>query len=120
MELEFTMDQSEKDRAIRQAIHERILKRSASDIDFRRLLIDNPKSALARELGIDIPDDVHVTVLPESENHVFIVIPPLVTEPGRKDMANLDPSSPESGESDELITGIDRLALRGPQAYFPH
>jgi hypothetical protein len=114
------MDQREKDLAIRQAIHERLLKRASSDLDFRRLLIDNPKSALARELGMDIPDHVHVTVLPESEDHLFIVIPPLSGEAGSTGVAKLAKSgSAYAGPAyaGPARTGIDRLAQGGSQGY---
>lgn len=68
---------SEADRnvLIRRSINERVLRRSAMDEDFRRLVTDNPKSAIARELGIDIPDGVHVTVVRETADQVFVVLP---------------------------------------------
>jgi hypothetical protein len=71
------MSEQDRDQAVLAAVHARLLKRAATDPEFRRLLLDNPKSALARELGIDVPDHVHVTVLPETRDHLFIVIPPL-------------------------------------------
>jgi len=113
--METVMEQNERDQAIRQAIHERLLGRAVTDLEFRRLLIDNPKSALARELGIDIPDDVHVTVLPESENHLFIIIPPLSSEAtvtGVERMASVSPAY-HGGNTRMTMTGIDRLAGPG-------
>jgi hypothetical protein len=83
----------DRDEALRLSIRDRVLRRASTDEDFRRLLLDNPKSAIARELGIDVPDGVHVTVLPEGPNHVFVVLPPLST----------DPQFP-------IVTGVERLA----------
>lgn len=106
------MDQREKDEAIRRAVHDRLLSRAANDPEFRRLLIDNPKSAIARELGIDVPDHIHVTILPESENHLFIVIPPSVGDPNATGLASLAGHTlayggrPVSGTG----TGVARLA----------
>jgi hypothetical protein len=111
------MDQAERDRAIRQAIRERLLRRSISDLDFRRMLIDHPKSALARELGIDIPDDMHVTVLPESENQMFIVIPPLSDESGTTGVEKLSSAGPAYGTA--VTTGIERLAGTSGSTYGP-
>jgi len=91
---------SERDQAIRQAVQERLLRRAATDGEFRRLLIDNPKSALARELGIDVPDHLRVTVLPEADDHLLIVIPPL------------------SRSTEQILsTGLERLASHGVSAY---
>jgi hypothetical protein len=69
------------------------------------------------------PDNVHVTVLPESEDHLFIVIPPLSSEAastGVARMADLSPAyggpdGPAYGGSNPMsATGIDRLADLSP------
>lgn len=83
----------DRDEALRLSIRDRVLRRAGTDEDFRKLLIDNPKSAIARELGIDVPDGVHVTVLPETPNHVFVVLPS-------------GPTNPEH----PVVTGVERLA----------
>ena len=89
---------SELDRyeALRLSIRDRVLRRAGEDEDFRRLLMDNPKSAIARELGIDVPEGLHVTVLPESPNHVFVVLP-----------------SGAVGSQQPPLTGLERLAADG-------
>ena len=81
---------------------EQLLRRAGEDEEFRRLLIDNPKSAIARELGIDVPEDVHITVLPETPNHAFVVLPS-------------GPAHPQQ----QIVTGIERLAagLNAGSAY---
>jgi hypothetical protein len=63
------------------------------DEDFRRLLTDNSKSEIARELGIDIPYGVHVTVLRETVDQLFVVLP---WNPG--------------GSEESILSGIERLA----------
>lgn len=85
----------------RNPIEGRLTERASLDVDFRRALIDNPKSALARELGIDIPDDIHVTVLEESPNQHFIVLPPRST----------------SAVDSATATGLLRLLENQPVAY---
>lgn len=95
------MSDTDRIEALRLSIRDRVLRRAADDEDFRRLLIDNPKSAIARELGIDVPEDVHVTVLPEGPKHVFVVLP---TWPGEAQQP--------------VVTGIERLAMGlGQSAY---
>jgi hypothetical protein len=93
------MTELDRDESIRRSIRDRVLRRAGTDLDFRRLLIDNPKSAIARELGIDVPEDVHVTVLVEQPNHLYVVLPPIS----------------EANEA-PVVTGIERLAS-GAGAY---
>jgi len=83
-------------------VRERVMRRAREDNDFRRLLIDNPKSALARELGIDVSDDVSVTVLQESASNIFIVLP-----------------APAETAKSPLTTGIERLADPAKMDYMP-
>lgn len=96
------MSEMDRDVALRLSIRDRVLRRATEDDEFRKLLIDNPKSAIARELGIDVPDGVHVTVLPESPNHVFVVLPS-------------GPAHPQQ----PIMTGVERLASGVGSAYYP-
>ena len=94
------MSELDRDAALRLSIRDRVLRRAGEDRDFRRLLLDNPKSAIARELGIDVPEDVQVTVLHEHPNHVFVVLPSASDE--------LQPS---------IMTGLERLSTGIGQGY---
>ena len=69
------MSEIDRNELIRRSINDRVLRRASEDEDFRRLLIDNPKSAIARELGIDVPDGLHLTVVRESADQIYVVIP---------------------------------------------
>jgi len=89
------MPEQDRHAAIISSIRERVMRRANVDADFRHLLINHPKSAIARELGIDIPDGVNVTVLPERPDHVFVVLP--VVEADLIDKV--------------LATGLERLAI---------
>ena len=89
-----------RNEALHLGIRDRVLRRAGTDDDFRRLLMDNPKSAIARELGIDVPEGVHVTVLPEGPNHVLVVLPAGPTDPDKP-----------------ILTGVERLAAGIGSAY---
>lgn len=89
------MSEIEKNELIRRSINERVLRRAADDEEFRRLLVDNPKSAIARELGIDVPDGMHVTVIRETPDQVYVVVPHKVE--------NAD---------EHILSGIERLVSR--------
>jgi hypothetical protein len=94
------MSEADRNELIRRSIYERVLRRSAMDEEFRRLLTDNPKSAIARELGIDIPDGVHVTVLRETADQVFVVVP----------------WNPPGSEGN-VLSGVERLVPAGKSEY---
>jgi hypothetical protein len=86
-------EDDDRNELIRRSINERVLRRSAMDEDFRRSLSDNPKSAIARELGIDVPDEVHVTVLRETADQLFVVLPWNAV-----------------GSEENILSGVERLA----------
>jgi hypothetical protein len=111
------MSEAERNELIRRSINERVLRRSAMDEDFRRLLTDNPKSAIARELGIDIPDGVHVTVLRETADQLFVVLPwnpggseeSILSGIGRLASGAGNPYGPTEGSEESILSGIERL-----------
>jgi hypothetical protein len=55
---------------------QRIRERAESDADFREQLKSDPRSALASELGVEIPDEITVHVHEESLSEVHLVLPP--------------------------------------------
>jgi hypothetical protein len=91
------MLETEKNELIRRSINERVLRRATDDEEFRRLLVDNPKSAIARELGIDVPDGVHVTVIRETPDQVYVVVPHTVALPGGQILSGIERLVSHSG-----------------------
>lgn len=45
------------------------------DESFKRELINNPKTVIARELELSLRDDVEIRVLEETANNMYFVIP---------------------------------------------
>ncbi len=71
------VDRSNRDRRrSRKEFEDQLLERAARDSEFRSELISNPRLALARELGIAVPEGVNVNVVVESATTFFIVLPP--------------------------------------------
>jgi hypothetical protein len=62
----------------RQEIESQIAVKSLENSEFRQQLIANPKAMLLQELGQEIPDDISVEVLEETEKKIYLVIPPAV------------------------------------------
>ncbi len=54
---------------------DRLQEKASRDHHFRTRLHQNPKQVL-REEGIDVPDDVEVTVLEFNPKHRYLFIPP--------------------------------------------
>ncbi|MDQ3913006.1 MAG: NHLP leader peptide family RiPP precursor [Actinomycetota bacterium] len=55
--------------------HQRLLRRSMTDESFRQELLQNPKSALERELGTSLPENVEVRGVENTDDTIHLVIP---------------------------------------------
>lgn len=53
-----------------------IIKKALKDPAFKQQLIADPRAAVARQLGMDLPPDVKISVIEESLDHFYIVLPP--------------------------------------------
>ena len=58
--------------------------RAISDEVFRSLLVSNPKDAISQELGVDLPEDVHVEVHESDAQTLHLSLP--VTEIGEEQL----------------------------------
>ena len=54
----------------------RIIAKAASDPDYRARLIEDPRGAIADELGVSIPDSLSVHVHEEDAGSAHLVLPP--------------------------------------------
>lgn len=61
-------NQREADRAV--------VDRAMTDPEFRARLVEDPKAAVAEVLGVELPEDVTITVVEQRPNEAVIVIPP--------------------------------------------
>jgi hypothetical protein len=59
----------------RKALEAKLIDRAMKDAAFREELVRDPKAVFARELGISVPDSIHVQVLEESSTTVYLVLP---------------------------------------------
>jgi hypothetical protein len=79
---------------------EQLVTRAAIDPTFKQELLNNPKAVLAKEAGVNIPDKVDLTVLEESANTFYLIIP--------KDVDS--PTSVEQDTKDPILTLIARAS----------
>lgn len=52
-----------------------LITRALKDEDFKRELIANPKAVIESELGTKLPDELEITVLEETEDTIYMVLP---------------------------------------------
>ena len=58
----------------RAEMQRRIVQRSLEDEDFRRRLLEDPKTTM-QDLGVRVPDEVRLTVVEETPETFYVVIP---------------------------------------------
>ncbi len=75
-----------------ESLHRKIVDKAISDRAFRAALEADPKRALAAELGVELPAEVSVRLLTESEREIVIVLPEATapTEPEIQDLTDED------------------------------
>ncbi len=56
-------------------IESRVVRRAWADESYRQRLLDDPKTALAEEIGVPLPDRLRVRVVEEQSDLMYIVLP---------------------------------------------
>jgi hypothetical protein len=56
-------------------LEERLVRRANSDSAFRQRLLTDPRSAIAEELDVTLPDSLEVVVVEESPGRLCLVLP---------------------------------------------
>lgn len=64
----------------RKEFETKLVMKSLENPEFRQRLIANPKAMLSQELGQQIPDEIAIEVLEETDKKIYLVIPPAVVE----------------------------------------
>lgn len=60
----------------RRAIEQALIRRSLQDGSFRERLLTDPKGTIEQELGRKLPKDLKVKVLEETQDTIYLVLPP--------------------------------------------
>ena len=64
-----------KPKKTRRDVEMELVKKARKDAAFREKLIRNPAEAIKQALGISVPKGIHVEVLQEKPNKLYIVLP---------------------------------------------
>ncbi|MEM7554361.1 MAG: NHLP leader peptide family RiPP precursor [Cyanobacteria bacterium P01_A01_bin.84] len=73
-----------------------LITKAWQDENFKKELMSNPKAVIQRETGQEVPDGIKVTILEETPNQVYFVIP---------NKPNVDSSEELSDEALEAVAG---------------
>jgi len=71
------------------AVEQALIRKSIEDESFRGRLLADPKATIEQELGRKLPEDLEVRVLEETQETVYLVLPPK-RAPGELSDAELD------------------------------
>src|ERR671930_897 len=66
---------AETDGQSRAEVQEKLVQRANQDEAFRALLLGDPKAAIRQEQGVSLPPNMRATVLEETPNGLFLVLP---------------------------------------------
>jgi hypothetical protein len=79
----------------REQMERRLVQRSLREDAFRQRLLEDPKAAVEKELGVRLPEEVRVVALEESADTMYLVLP------------SASPASDEGGElSDRELEAV--------------
>ena len=59
----------------RAEMERKLIQRSFEDLSFRQRLLADPKAAIEQELGTKLPESIEVTVVEESAETIYLVLP---------------------------------------------
>lgn len=59
----------------RQQAEEMVIRKAQQDSAFRAELLANPAAAISRQLGLDLPSDLKITVVEENPRSLYLVLP---------------------------------------------
>ena len=59
----------------RQEVERWLIEKSLEDEDFRQRLMEDPKGAVEQELGTQLPEEVRVVAVEETQDTIYLVLP---------------------------------------------
>lgn len=59
-----------------QSLKVQIIQKAWKDDAFKQQLLSDPKAAIKDAFGVEIPDDIQLTAVAESDKSLYFVLPP--------------------------------------------
>jgi hypothetical protein len=103
-------DRDELQQAIlaRKDLELKLVAKAWQDDAFRQQLLDNPRSTIQQELGIELPEDVEVKIFEEQPDQAYVLLP---QKPFRLDQATIRESEELSDEALDVVAGGGMVVL---------
>ena len=88
----------------REQFDQQLIEKAMKDQDFRQRLLENPKTVIAEETGVKIPEGLNVKVLQEDQSSVYLVLPFIYPESKETELC----------ESElEMVSGGNKWSFEG-------
>lgn len=81
----------------RKQLEQRLIEKAMKDETFRKQLLENPKEVIETEIGVKFPAGMHISVLEETAEQVFLVLPQMRLEPFREELTEAELESVVGG-----------------------
>ena len=96
----------------RQEMERRLIEKSLQDDVFRQRLIEEPKAAVEQELGTQLPEDVRVVTVEETQDTIYLVLPgaPRAGREGEGSELSDQELEAVAGGWDTSLPGVDTQA----------
>jgi hypothetical protein len=98
----------------RKQLEELLIRKASEDQAFREQLLANPKAVLLKEFGIQVQGNLKITVLEESANNLFLVLPVRRAAAGTGELAEHELEAVAGG-----IVGAGANKAADPQSGLP-
>jgi hypothetical protein len=90
----------------------RVISRAATDEDFHRRLLEEPKTAIEEAFGLTLPLPLDVVVMEETPSRVCLVLPMRAARAGSRELSDEELARVAGGGMAVLVRPPDFSALR--------
>ena len=77
----------------------RLIERSLQDDGFRQRLLEDPKAAIEQELGTPVPEEVQILAVEETQDTIYLVLPPATSPVDRREIPDRDLEAVAGGKA---------------------
>ena len=74
----------------RKQLEQQLIEKTMKDPEFRKRLLDNPKSVIEEETGVELPLSVNFKILTEDPQTVYLVLPFIPAQPDQPELTEAE------------------------------
>ncbi|MEI7980629.1 MAG: NHLP leader peptide family RiPP precursor [Bacteroidota bacterium] len=87
----------ENNNQLRKQLEERLMEKAMKDDAFRKQLLEDPRAVIEQETAVKFPAELHIRVLEETADQVFLVMPPIHKEAFQEELSEAELESVVGG-----------------------